>query len=53
MYIDKKKDLQQFIKSCLKEMMIDNYPGVLVENIIYDIFSDEEIAIKGALEIKK
>lgn len=54
MYIDKKKDLQQFIKSCLKEMMKDSYPGVLVENIIYDIFSDEEIAInRVALEIQK
>lgn len=54
MYLNKKKDLQVFIRQCLKEMMKDNYPGPLVENIIYEIFQDQQLAInRVALEIKK
>ena len=53
-YIDKKKELKLFIKSCLKEMMAENYPGALVENIIFEIFQDEELAInRVSLEIQK
>ena len=54
MYIDKKKDLQQFIKTCLNEMMKEDYPKLLVENIIYDIFQDDELAVnRVSLEIQK
>ena len=54
LYVEQKKDLQQFIKNCLKEMMGDNYPGALVENIIFEIFQDQEMAVnRVTLEIKK
>lgn len=54
LYVEQKKDLQSFIKSCLKEMMQDNYPGALVENIIFEIFQDKDMAInRVTLEIKK
>lgn len=54
MYVDKKKDLQLFIKTCLKEMMNDNYPKLIVENIIFDIFQDQELAVnRVTLEIQK
>ena len=54
LYVEQKKDLQLFIKNCLKEMMQDNYPGALVENIIFEIFQDKDMAInRVTLEIKK
>lgn len=54
LYIDKKKDLQNFIRNCLKEMMKNSYPGSLVENIIYEIFEDRYLAInRVTLEISK
>ena len=54
LYVEQKKDLQLFIKNCLKEMMQDNYPGALVENIIYEIFQDQDMAVnRVTLEIKK
>ena len=54
LYIDKKKDLQNFIRNCLKEMMKSSYPGSLVENIIYEIFEDKDLAInRVTLEITK
>jgi hypothetical protein len=53
-YVDKKKELQQFIKNCLKDMMKDNYPGALVENIIFEIFQDQDLAInRVTIEIQK
>lgn len=54
MYVEQKKELQMFIKNCLKEMMKDNYPGALVENIIFEIFQDQDMAVnRVTLEIKK
>lgn len=54
LYVEQKKDLQSFIKKCLKEMMQENYPGALVENIIFEIFQDQEMAVnRVTLEIKK
>lgn len=54
LYVEQKKDLQLFIKNCLKEMMQDNYPGALVENIMYEIFQDQDMAVnRVTLEIKK
>lgn len=54
MYVKQKKELQMFIKNCLKEMMKDNYPGALVENIIFEIFQDQDMAVnRVTLEIKK
>ena len=44
LYNTKRKEIKQFIRACLKEMMGKNYPGALVENIIYDIFQDEGLA---------
>lgn len=43
-YIKKEKVLKKFIRTNLKRMMKENYPGALVENIIYDIFEDENLA---------
>ena len=43
-YIDKKKHLQQFLKDSLKEIMKDEYIGdLVVNNICYDIFNDDEL----------
>ena len=54
LYVEQKKDLQLFIKNCLKEMMQENYPGALVENIIFEIFHDKEMGVnRVTLEIKK
>jgi C-terminal processing protease CtpA/Prc len=54
LYNDKKTDLQKFIRQCLKEMMHDDYPKLIVENIILQIFDDQELAInRVTLEIKK
>lgn len=43
-YVKKEKILKSFIRENLKKMMKDDYPGALVENIIYDIFEDEKLA---------
>jgi len=43
-YIKKEKILKEFIRKNLRRMMKDDYPGALVENIIYDIFEDENLA---------
>ena len=53
-YIKKEKVLKTFIRENLKKMMKDDYPGALVENIIYDIFEDENLAKNRiVLEIKQ
>ena len=53
-YIKKEKVLKEFIRTNLKKMMKDKYPGALVENIIYDIFEDENLAKNRiVLEIKQ
>jgi C-terminal processing protease CtpA/Prc len=53
-YIKKEKVLKEFIRTNLKKMMKDKYPGALVENIIYDIFEDEHLAKNRiVLEIKQ
>lgn len=44
LYNSKRKEIKSFIRNCLKEMMDTNYPGALVENIIYEIFQDEKLA---------
>jgi C-terminal processing protease CtpA/Prc len=43
-YIKKEKILKEFIRKNLRRMMNNDYPGALVENIIYDIFEDEHFA---------
>jgi C-terminal processing protease CtpA/Prc len=53
-YIKKEKNLKEFIRTNLRRMMKDNYPGALVENIIYDIFEDETLAkTRIVLEIEQ
>lgn len=44
LYNSKRKEIKVFIRKCLKEMMGNNYPGALVENIIFEIFQDEKLA---------
>ena len=55
MYETEKKNIEEFIKITLKEMSVDTISGnVMIDNIIYDIFEDKEIAINRAtLEIQK
>ena len=54
LYIDKRDDLKIFIRSCLKEMLNGNYQSLLVENIMLDIFDDDNFAIhRCALEIEE
>lgn len=43
-YIQKEKTLKEFIRTNLKKMMKGQYPGALVENIIFDIFQDDKLA---------
>ena len=49
MYYPKKDDLREFVKNCMKEMTKDKpdeYPGDLViNNIFYDIYQDDELNI--------
>lgn len=53
-YIKKEQLLKEFIRTNLKKMMKNNYPGALIENIIYDIFEDEKLAKNRIiLEIKQ
>lgn len=44
LYNTEKGELQQYIRDCLKDMMLDQYNSPLVENIIFEIFDDEELA---------
>ena len=53
-YIQKEKTLKEFIRTNLRKMMKQQYPGALVENIIFDIFQDEKLAKNRIiLEIKQ
>lgn len=52
-YKNESKNLKQFIRNTLEKMMENDYPGALVENIIYEIFEDEDFAKKRVImEIK-
>ena len=42
LYLNEKSKLQQYIRDCLKELLKTNC--MLVENIIFEIFDDEELA---------
>lgn len=44
LYTDEKEGIQKYIRNCLKEMYLEDYNSVLIENIIFDIFDDEELA---------
>lgn len=53
LYNKEKDSLQKYIRNCLKDMYQENYNVALVENIIYEIFDDEELAKNRViLEIK-
>lgn len=43
-YIQKEKVLKEFIRTNLRKMMKEQYPGALVENIIFDLFQDDKLA---------
>ena len=45
-YLHESKNLKQFIRETLEKMMEEDYPGPIVENIIFEIFEDEELAKK-------
>ena len=43
-YTERKKHLQQFLKDSLKEIQKEEYMGdLIVNNICYDIFNDDEV----------
>lgn len=42
-YIDKKQDLKNYIRSSLKKNQGENYNSIATENIILEIFTDEEM----------
>ena len=53
LYSVEKESLQKYIRNCLKDMYQENYNSAVVENIIYEIFDDEELAKNRViLEIK-
>jgi hypothetical protein len=44
LYDTKKKHLKEFLKSSLKELLKEDYPGDLtINNICYEIFEDDEL----------
>jgi hypothetical protein len=44
LYTEKKSHIKGFLKNSLKEIMKDEYVGdLVVDNICYDIFNDDEI----------
>jgi len=43
-YIQKEKTLKEFIRTNLRKMMKTQYPGALVENVIFDVFQDDKLA---------
>lgn len=45
-YLHESKNLKQFIRETLEKMMDEDYPGPIVENIIFEIFEDAELAKK-------
>lgn len=53
LYSVEKESLQKYIRNCLKDMYQENYNSAVTENIIYEIFDDEELAKNRViLEIK-
>lgn len=44
LYVTEKDKLQEYIRSCLRDMMQSSYNSLVVENIIIEIFSDEDLA---------
>jgi hypothetical protein len=43
--VQKKKELADFIRTSLKKMCGDSYQNVLVEGIISEMFSDDDVVI--------
>jgi hypothetical protein len=44
LYVQEKNVLQEYIRGCLRDMMANSYNSPLIENIIFEIFSDEQLA---------
>lgn len=44
LYSEEKDKLQEYIRNCLRDMMQSSYNSMVVENIIIEIFSDEQLA---------
>jgi hypothetical protein len=44
LYLERKDHLKEFIKTSLKQLMKEKYPGdLIILNILVDIFSDDEL----------
>ena len=51
---EKKKELREYIRSCLKETLKENYNSFTVENILLEMFNDEELSKNRiVIEIKE
>ena len=55
LYIDKKNHIKVFIKKSMKDLYKEKYPGdLIINNILFDIFTDDKLAINKLItEIKK
>ena len=50
---EKKKELREYIRSCLKETLAENYNSFAIENILMEMFTDIELSKNRIiLEIK-
>jgi hypothetical protein len=51
---EKKKELREYIRSCLKETLKENYNSFTIENILLEMFNDEELSKNRiVMEIKE
>ena len=46
LYVEKQKDLRDYIRKNMKENLKDQYSSLLVENALEEMFSDKEFAIQ-------
>lgn len=50
---EKKKELREYIRTCLKETLAENYNSFAIENILMEMFTDIELSKNRIiLEIK-
>ena len=53
-YFEKKKNLCSYIRACLKETLNENYNSLIIEQILLEMFDDDDFAKnRVVLEIEK
>lgn len=50
LYNEKQKDLREYIRSTLKDNLKDQYPKITVENILVEMFDDQEYAKQRVMQ---